>query len=194
MNGAKEDGYYQINLIREERTIAKERAKFQQIFEHREDFHDAGFDPADAEIELRREASRDVLRLYKGSFASLATPMGRFMAMGPTHDTHSWMAKRTMEESGIDDGDLEALDLRKLASEMMHSDATGAFTDTGEGGRAHPTAATAGSPQASSDTLTVSQLREERRKRDTPRIRKRIGMRKHKTGGEAGSSSRGAGK
>jgi hypothetical protein len=178
---AKNDGYYQINLILEERAMAKERATFQQIFEHRDDIDDADFDPAEADIEIRREVSVDALKLYKGPFASLETPMGRFMAMGPTHDTHAWMAKVTMEESGVDCGDVEALDLRKLASEMVHDHGPGLPDDTG--------GATAGSPQASSDTLTIAQLREERRKRETPRIRKRIGMRKHKAGDEGGRSS-----
>lgn len=172
----KVDGYYQINLIREERALAKERETFQQIFKHREDIDDADFDPAEAGIEIRREVSLEPLKLYKGPFASLESPMGRFVAMGPTHDTHAWMAKATMEETGVDCGDVEALGLRKLASEMIDDSPAGVAEDSQE--------ATAGSPQASSDTLTIAQLRDERRKRETPRIRKRIGMRRHKAGEE----------
>src|SRR4051794_27121609 len=62
------------------------------------------------------------LKLYIPTITSQDSPMCRFMAMSPTQDAHAWMAKRAMEESGIGYGDLEALDLRMLASEMVDKD------------------------------------------------------------------------
>lgn len=177
----KADGYYQINLIRQERAAAREQETFRQMFEHREDGDDADFDPDEAAVEIRREESLEALRLYKGPLASSESPMGRFLAMGPTHDSQAWMAKATMEESGVDCGDLEALDLRKLASEMMEDGPAGQPEGTRQ--------ATTGSLQASSDTLTA-QLQNDRRRRETTRIRKRIVMRRHKTG-DGGAPSRG---
>lgn len=64
----------------------------------------------------------DALKLYSGSFASLSTPMDRFITMSPTQDAHPWLAKSAMNEAGIACGDLEALDARRLASEMVSAD------------------------------------------------------------------------
>ncbi|ORY14079.1 hypothetical protein BCR34DRAFT_599489 [Clohesyomyces aquaticus] len=148
----KSDGYFQVNLIREEQAWESEQEAYRLIFGDIGDLEDADFDMRDGEISLRRVASLEALKLYSGSFASCATPMSRFLTMSTTHDTHPWLARDAMNESGINHGDLETLELRKLASEMMTSEE--AHKDTG--------AASMGSPRASSDTLSASRFREVR--------------------------------
>lgn len=96
--------------------------------------------------------------------------MGRFVAMSPTSDTHSWMAKQTMEESGVGYGEMEALDLRTLMSELVNDQTDISMEDTAE--------ATAGSPCPSSDTLSMRRLKEWRKARKGPRVRRHIGMRR----------------
>ena len=137
--------------------------------EDMEDMEDADFDLQDGNVTLRRQASLDALKLYSGAFASSETPMNRFMAMSPSHDTHAWMARSVMDESGMGLGDLESVDLRKLASEMVN------LGEQPRGTRE----ANAGSPRPSSDTLSWSRFNEVKNARkEAARPRKRIGNRK----------------
>ncbi|KAF2186149.1 hypothetical protein K469DRAFT_706808 [Zopfia rhizophila CBS 207.26] len=166
----KDDGYFQVNLIREERARAFEQEMYRQVFGDIDGLEDADFNIEDGDIALRRTASLDALRLYHGSFASSQTPMNRFMTLSPAHDTHPWLARNAMDEAGIGHGDLETLDLRKLASEMVNSEEPPNTTQE----------ASMGSLQPSSDTLSISRFKEIRNARkEGPRTRKRIGIRKH---------------
>lgn len=113
------------------------------------DLEDGDLDMGDSEQATRRKASLDALKLYSGSFASCETPMSRFTTVSPAHDTHPWLAKHVMEESGIASGDLEALEIRKLASDMA------AYVEPLEDDSQE---ASLGSPHASSDTLSVSKF------------------------------------
>ncbi|KAF2647574.1 hypothetical protein K491DRAFT_685416 [Lophiostoma macrostomum CBS 122681] len=166
----KNDGYFQVNLIREERAMATEMALYRQVFGDQEEVEDAK--PSDAMRNIG-DSYANTLALYTAPFASSEAPMSRFLSMGPTQDAHPWMAKATMEESGVSHGDLEALDLRRLASEMV--DVKSAAKDEAQG--------SGGTPRPSSDTLSVSRFRELtqiRRAGKTvgTRMKKKIGVRK----------------
>jgi hypothetical protein len=174
------DRYFQINLILGERAMAGEQAIFQQMSGQLKELEDTDHEAMHEDGDMQRKASLDALKLYTGAVASSETPMGRFVAMSPTHDTHPWMARRAMEETGIGYGDLETLDLRKLASDMLKADVDVGLDDTRD--------ATAGSPRPSSDTLSIPRLRAMRSAREGPRVRKRVGMRKQKGGDHATSS------
>ncbi|KAF2271764.1 uncharacterized protein EI97DRAFT_462559 [Westerdykella ornata] len=171
--GNQESNGYQISLIQQERALLYERESFAHCTEF-----SAGKEPkaVKTEIESRNEESQqrqrslDALKLYTGVVPSSESPMSRFMAMSPTNDTHSWMAKQVMEESGIGYGELEALELRKLASELVDNQANSPPEDTMQ--------ATVGSPCPSSDTLSMRQLIEWREARKGARVRRHIGMRR----------------
>lgn len=155
------DGYFQVNLIREERAREAERETYRQIYGDVDHLSDADFSPHDTDIALRRKASQDALRLYTGSIASLSTPMDRFLAMSPSQDTHPWLAKNLMAESGVPSGDLEGLDVRRLASELV----------SGEAGPHESGEASAGSPRPSSDTLSISRFMESKERREAGKAR-----------------------
>jgi hypothetical protein len=163
-----------VNLIREERAMAAEMELYRQAFGDLDDIEDTKLSDAMKEIEA---TGANTLALYAAPFASSEAPMKRFLAMGPTQDAHPWMAKAAMEEAGVSHGDLEALDLRRLASEIV--DVRASEKDELEDG--------VGTPRPSSDTLSVSRFRELRQARRVEkaagtRVRKAIGVR------QAGSS------
>ncbi|KAF2732297.1 hypothetical protein EJ04DRAFT_525435 [Polyplosphaeria fusca] len=167
---SKNDGYFQASLIREEQAVAAEQEMYRRIFGEIDDFSDEDIDLFDGNIALRRAASLEALKLYTGAFASSETPMNRFMTLSPAHDTHPWIARKVMDEAGIGIGDIETLELRQLASEMV--DVAEVRDDTRE--------ASVGSIRPSSDTLSVSRFKALREaKKEGTRVRKRIGIRRH---------------
>ena len=142
--------------------------------EHR--LPDADFAPQDANLADGRGASFDALKLNSGSFASLCTPMDRFVAEGPTQSAHAWLARIAAGDTA-GAGDVEELDVQGLASEMADVDAV--LEDTQE--------TNMGSPRASSDTYSLARYYE----RATERKEQHVGarswrvskMRKRKTRG-----------
>lgn len=67
-------------------------------------------------------SSKNGLKLYRGPRPSSETPMRRFVTLGPTQDTHPWLAKDTMEHLGISQGDLETVNIRRFAAEFIAAD------------------------------------------------------------------------
>lgn len=67
-------------------------------------------------------SSKNDLKLYRGPRPSSETPMRRFVTLGPTQDTHPWLAKDTMEHLGISQGDLETVSIRRFAAESVAAD------------------------------------------------------------------------
>jgi hypothetical protein len=176
MTALQSDGFFQVNLIRQEQARANELAAYRQMFGDG-DVEREGAE-LDQEVATRQAAMQDVMRLYSGGFASLETPMNRFLAVSPANDTHPWLAKTFMEDTGIEPGSLEDMDVRRIASEMVDLD------------RSRPSGLSEreGSPRPSSDTLSVRGMlaireRERRRdgtRRDGTRVHRRILMRKQK--------------
>ncbi|KAF1950625.1 hypothetical protein CC80DRAFT_496694 [Byssothecium circinans] len=107
---------------------------------------DTDFSPQDTNLAARREASLEALKLYSGSFASLCTPMDRFIASTPTQDVQPWLARHVSNDSAIARRDCwETLDATQLASELN------ANVEMDEVQEVCP-----GSPRPSSDTLSVT--------------------------------------
>ncbi|KAF2203172.1 hypothetical protein GQ43DRAFT_470235 [Delitschia confertaspora ATCC 74209] len=175
------DGYFQANLIREERAQAAEQEEYRNVFARAEHLGDMHVDFVHPDM-TQMPAPHDALGLYRGPFASSATPMDRFLCMSSTHDAHPWMAKRAMGRTGVEYGDLERIEVRKLAFELIAAEERSDNTqETGPG-----------SPQAPSDILSTSLLYEiKKAKRATKgvRIHKRIGVRKRETKEEATNKS-----
>jgi len=144
-----------------------EQERYRHIFGDAEEWEDVDLGIPNPEATLEA-ASRDSLRLYHGHFASSATPMNRFMTISPANDTHPWLARDAMEEAGVNYGDLETMEVRQLASELMATEEIRTHTR-------------AGSPRPSSDTLSVSRFREMRKAKKRPRVRKSIVVRKRDT-------------
>lgn len=95
-----------------------------------------GLSPQDINMEVRRQAWSDALRLYSGNVASLSTPMERLIAR---------QDRRGAKEMGSRTRDLETLDASEVASELSE-----------EGQADDAVSVGAGSLQASSDTLSVT--------------------------------------
>lgn len=75
----------------------------------------AGTAPMPALDKNAAAGSSNGLKLYLPRPFS-ETPIRRFATLGPTQDTHPWMAKDIMKECGIGQGDLETASLRKTAA------------------------------------------------------------------------------
>jgi hypothetical protein len=145
----KDNRYYQVNAIKQEQARVSTQKTYRRIFGDLDDLDAADLEAEKVELMTRRAAVKQVLELYTGSLCSLQTPMSRFMTMSPTHDTHLWMANDVLEQAGIGFGDLEALEIRKFAAEIMSLE-----TPAGESQDAN-----VGSPRPDSDTLSVSRCR-----------------------------------
>ncbi|KAF2119233.1 hypothetical protein BDV96DRAFT_595982 [Lophiotrema nucula] len=149
----KEQGQFQINLIREERALAAEEESYRCMFGDLDELEDADSEALIGGTAMQKKSASEVLKLYVGRPACSETPMSRFMTMSPAQDAQPWTSKEVMHEVGIGLGDLETLDLRKLATEI----AGNGEPDNGV------REASVGSPRPSSDTLSVSQLRDIRK-------------------------------
>jgi len=150
---------------------------YREAFGAIEELEDAELNFRDSYIGLQ-SGSDEVLELYHGHFASSATPMSRFTTISPANDTHPWLARDALEEAGIGYGDLETIEVRQLASELMAAEES--ITDGRD---------SEGSPRPSSDTLSITQLRKMRSKKKGPRVRKRIMIRKRDTKRVTGTRS-----
>lgn len=91
--------------------------------------------------------------------------MKRFMTVSPANDTQPWMAKDTMDSSGIESGDMGTIDLRRLAAEFVVPDDKLA-KDVQEG-----------SPFSSSPTLSA-QAYKIKRSKEGVRVRKDTRLRR----------------
>lgn len=172
-------------MIRKERASLVERETYRQLFGDPKDLEDADFNLEVGDVPCQALAAGDVIKLYPGTLPSTDTPMARFMAMSPTHDAHPWLAKSAMEQSRIKIGDLESLDIRRFASELVRADCDAEIAQEGR----------IGSPLPSSETLSASLLREIRSKRKAKagaraggaagaRVRRRIAMKRARKEGD----------
>lgn len=82
----------------------------------------AGTEPMPVPDNNVATSSKNGLKLYRGPRPSSETPMRRFVTLGPTQDTHPWLAKDTMEHLSISQGDLETVSIRRFAAEFIAAD------------------------------------------------------------------------
>lgn len=153
-------------MIRDERAQVVEQQMYREVFGVIEELEDAASHFGDSYMSLHTGFD-EVLELYHGHFASSASPMGRFTTISPANDSHPWLAREAMEEAGVGYGDLETIEVRKLASELVAAEGESMRIRVNEG-----------SPQPSSDTLSISELRKVRTTKKGPRVRKPIMLRK----------------
>jgi hypothetical protein len=76
-------------------------------------------------------SSKNDLKLYRSPRPSSETPMRRFVTLGPTQDTHPWLAKDMMEHLSISQGDLETVSIRRFAAEFIAADDVSEDVDEG---------------------------------------------------------------
>ena len=82
----------------------------------------AGTAPIAVPINDVATSSKNDLKLYRGPRPSSETPIRRFATLGPTQDTHPWLAKDMMKHLGIGQGDLETASIRRSAAEFIAAD------------------------------------------------------------------------
>jgi hypothetical protein len=122
---------------------------------------------ASEEIETQPPQSTNGMKLYEGPESSSETPWGRFMFASPVIDAQPWMAREMMNNSGIGCGDLESLEMRRLAKDFIVADDREDKTD--------------GSLRSSSPTLSLSEINQAlrgSRGKERPRVLKSSRMRR----------------
>jgi hypothetical protein len=124
---------------------AVEHETYRQLFGNYDHLSDEDFAAQEMDVSGRREASFDALKLYSGVFASLCTPMDRFVADSPTQDTHRWLARTRMDDEVVATGDDDELDMCEFASNMARVDPVPEDIKD----------AAMGSPRASSETYLL---------------------------------------
>ncbi|KAF2817469.1 uncharacterized protein BDZ99DRAFT_493278 [Mytilinidion resinicola] len=109
--------------------------------------------------------SANNMNIYSATPSS-ETPMRRFMFPSTAHDAQPWLARGMLEDSGIGCGDLDSLELRRLAGQVIVPDENGDETE----GSLCPSSPTLSNAQA----MRVVKEKQERGSKENPRVRKLI--------------------
>ncbi|KAF2010779.1 hypothetical protein BU24DRAFT_454351 [Aaosphaeria arxii CBS 175.79] len=149
--------------IRNEEIAVAEMEAYHRLVDDMDDLEDADLHVRQTHQHLRQAAEAgglDTVQLDPSE-----TPLDRFIKLHPLHDSHPWVARCAFREMGAGYDPHEAVDLRKLASEMR----TVGMSSNGFHDR------DTGSLRASSDTLSVSRFqdtieaRDEESKKERPK-------------------------